>query len=1037
MIKYLLNRPIAVFMVFTAFFILGLVTYTNIPISLLPDIAIPEITVKISGKNTSARELENTSVRPIRQQLLQISSLRDIHSETRDGSAIIRLKFEYGANTDLAFIEVNEKIDLAMNYIPRTINRPRVVKASATDIPVFNLNLTLKNKKAFNKTVDNEFVNLCEFSESVIKRRIEQLPQVAMVDVTGIIKKQVMLIPNHNLQEISGISNGDIETALANNNVDPGSMTVRDGYYEYNIKFSTIVRTIEDIENIIIRKNGKIYRLKELASVSIVPEKETGMAFYNGKRAVVMEVIKQNNEKISSLQTEISKLTDDFKKKYPDIDFSVSQNQSVLLDYTISNLKQNLIIAFIFVCFVSAIFLKDVRTSIIISLNMIVSLVITFLFFYLFGVSLNMISLTGLVLASGMMIDNSIIVTDNIGQYRRKHFSIEHSCIKGTNEVIAPMLTSSFTTTSVFVPLIFLSGIAGALFFDQAFSVTVGLFVSYISGIIFLPICYKLIYSIKLPKEWLKRENEILNKPIKDSIFDTIYDKGTHWVFSHKALTIIVMIGIFPICVLLFWIIPKEKMPYITQTEMIVRIDWNDNIHLSENKDRVESLLRNLNSELPEHAAYLGQQQFLLNKEKEQTASETEIYMKAREVNDVPKLKKRVINYLAKNFPLAVVTISPVGNIFEQIFETGEPDLCVGLYPKSENDSISRDDIQEIENKIIKETYEKPTTTPFQMQMNLRIDREKLLLYNISYDEVYNVLKTAFKENEVAILRSYQQYLPIILGGEEKTVNEIIRNTLVKTSFNEQGKSFAVPLSDFITVTYSEDIKSIISGKQGEFIPLQFYGTKHPDKVIEKVKTDISKNNKWNIDFSGSFFSNKKMMNEMIVILMISILLMYFILAAQFENFVLPLIVLLEIPIDVTASLGLLIVLGHSLNLMSAIGIVVSAGIIINDSILKVDMMNKLRKTGMPIMDAIHESGRRRLKAILMTTFTSIICMSPLLFSYDIGSQLEKPLALGIIGGMVMGTPVSLFVVPLVYWFIYRKKVVKVNIPNSYRDNNA
>ena len=1026
MIKYLLQRPIAVFMTFTAFFILGLVTYMNIPISLLPDIAIPEITIKISGKNTSARELENTAVKPIRQQLLQIGSLRDIHSETRDGDAIIRLKFEYGANTDLAFIEVNEKIDLAMNYIPRTIERPRVVKASATDIPVFNLNLTLKDSKSLDKKDETGFINLCEFSENVIKRRIEQLPQVAMVDITGLIKKQVILIPNRNIQEISGITNSDIESALANNNIDPGSMTVRDGYYEYNIKFSTIVRSLEDIENILLRKNGKIYRLKELASVNMVPEKETGMAFYNGKRAVVMEVIKQNSEKISSLQTEVAKLTDDLKKKYPDIDFTVSQNQTVLLDYTISNLKQNLIIAFLFVCFVSAIFLKDVRTSIIISLNMIVSLVITFLFFYLFGVSLNMISLTGLVLASGMMIDNSIIVTDNISQYRRKHFSVENSCIKGANEVIAPMLTSSFTTTSVFVPLIFLSGMAGALFFDQAFSVTAGLFVSYISGIIFLPICYKLIYSVQLPKNWLKRETENLNKPIKDSVFDTIYDKGTHWVFSHKALTILLMIGMFPICVLLFWVIPKEKMPYITQTEMIVKIDWNDNIHLSENKDRVINLLKNLHGAMPEHAEYLGQQQFLLNKEKEQTASEAEIYIRASTVDDVPKLKHLISGFLSKNYPLAVVNIAPVGNIFERIFETGEPDLSVELYSKNEGDSVSRELIQNIEQKIEKSTHEKPTTVPFQMQMNLKIDRQKLLVYNVSYDEVYKVLKTAFKENEVATLRSYQQYLPIVIGGEEKTVNEIIANTLVKTSFDNQGISNAVPLSNFLTVSYSEDLKSIIAGKQGEFIPLQFFKTKHPEKIIEETKKNVLDNNRWNVDFSGSIFSNKQMINELIVILLISILLMYFILAAQFENFVLPLIVLLEIPIDITAALGLLLVLGHSLNLMSAIGIVVSAGIIINDSILKVDMMNQLRKSGLPIMEAIHESGRRRLKAILMTTFTSIICMSPLLFSFDIGSQLEKPLALGIIGGMVMGTPVSLFVVPLVYWFIYRKKEVKV-----------
>jgi len=637
-----------------------------------------------------------------------------------------------------------------------------------------------------------------------------------------------------------------------------------------------------------------------------------------------------------------------------------------------------------------------------------------------------MISLTGLVLASGMMIDNSIIVTDNINQYRRKHFSIENSCIKGTNEVIAPMLTSSFTTTSVFVPLIFLSGIAGALFFDQAFSVTVGLFVSYISGIIFLPICYKLIYSIKLPKNWLKKENERLRKPLKDSIFDKIYDSGTHWIFSHKTLTMIIMICVFPLCAVLFWVIPKEKMPYITQNEMIVKIDWNDNIHLSENKDRVETLIKSLNGALPEHAVYLGQQQYLLNKEKEQTASEAEIYMKAFHVEDIPNLKQRVTNYLAKNYPLAAVTVSPVGNIFERIFETGEPDLSVELYTKNESSPVSRENIDKIERKILNDTKEKPTATPFLLQMNLKIDREKLLLYNVSYDEVYNVLKTAFKENQVAVLRSYQQYLPIILSGEERTVNEIITNTLVKTSSYDQGKPSAIPLSNFLTVAYSEDLKSIIAGKQGEYVPLQFYNTKYPEKIIQKIKSDASVSKSWNVDFSGSFFSNKKMISELIVILLISILLMYFILAAQFENFVLPLIVLLEIPIDVTASLGLLIVLGHSLNLMSAIGIVVSAGIIINDSILKVDMMNQLRKTGIPLMDAIHESGRRRLKAILMTTFTSIICMAPLLFSNDIGSQLETPLALGIIGGMVIGTPVSLFVVPLVYWFIYRKKEVNV-----------
>ena len=214
MVKFLLQRPIAVLMAFTACFIVGLVTYFTIPVSLLPDIAIPEITIQVSGQNTSARELENTVVKPIRQQLMQVAALRDIHSETRDGAGIIRLSFDFGTNTDLAFIEVNEKIDAAMNYLPREIERPRVIKASATDIPVFCLNLTLK-------TDDSEaaFLDLCQFAETVIKRRIEQLPEVAMVDITGMLKRQLQIVPDMKMLEMAGFRLNAMETALNSNNI--------------------------------------------------------------------------------------------------------------------------------------------------------------------------------------------------------------------------------------------------------------------------------------------------------------------------------------------------------------------------------------------------------------------------------------------------------------------------------------------------------------------------------------------------------------------------------------------------------------------------------------------------------------------------------------------------------------------------------------------------------------------------------------------------------------------------------------------------
>ncbi|MDR0385676.1 MAG: efflux RND transporter permease subunit [Prevotellaceae bacterium] len=1027
MFRYFIQRPTSVMMVFTAFFILGIITYMNIPVSLLPDIAIPEITVQISGQNASARELENTAVRSVRQQLMQVSRLRDIRSETRDGNAIIFLTFEYGTNTDLAFIEVNEKIDAAMNNLPREFERPRVIKASATDIPVFNLNLTLRSDINFEHTDISKFIELSEFAETVIRRRFEQLSQVAMIDISGMMKRQVLISPDRVSMEISGITLADIESALNNNNVEPGSMTVRDGYFEYVIRFSSILRTIEDIRNIYIRKNDRIYQLKDFAKVETAPEKEKGMAIYNGKRAIVLSVIKQSEENMSNMQKAMNGEVERFRHDFPEIEFNISQNQTELLDYTISNLQQNMILAFIFVFLISVIFLKDSRLSLIIGLGLFISLVISLLFFYLFHISLNVVSLTGLILASGNMIDNSIVVGDNIGQHRLKS-PLPEACATGTKEIAIPMLSSALTNISVFAPLIFLSGMAGAIFFDQAFSVTVGLLVSYITGIVFIPVFYKIIYSVRTPRIFRKKktpatsENPPEKKEEKESLAFRLYDIGINWVFSHKTVTFTIIILTFPACFWLFMIIPKEKMPDINQSEVLIQIDWNQNIHLQENYERCLDLSKMLAEITEENSALTGQQQFLLSREKEQTSSESEFYTRTKTAKEIPLLKEKVTEYISKKYPDALVTFAPMGTIFEKIFSTGEADLVVEYYTTNKARETGANIIRNLERKIEKITGETPVGNSFQHQLNLRIDREKLLLYNIPYDLISRTLRTAFKENKFATLRSQQQYLPIILGDDEKTVQEIIDETLIEVSQNNDKSRNKLALSTFVSVTRSEDLKTIVAGKAGEYVPFYYYETDNPEKIIETVSQDNIKDMEWDADFSGTFFSNKKMINEMIVILFISVLLMFFILSSQFENFKQPLIILFEIPIDITFALGLLYVTGHSLNLMSAIGLVVTSGIIINDSILKVDVMNQLRKEGYSLMDAIHEAGRRRLKAIIMTSLTSIVCMIPLLFTSDLGSQLEKPLAVATIGGMIMGTPVSLFVVPMIYWLIYRKK---------------
>lgn len=1029
MVKFLLERPIAVLMAFTAAFLVGLVVYFALPVSLLPDIAIPEITVQMSGNNLSARELENSVVSPVRRQMLQIGGLKDLRSTTRDGNGVIRLSFEFGTNTDLAFIEVNEKIDAVMGSLPKDIERPKAIKASATDIPVLYLNLSLKKDRPYGACDEEAFLQMGEVADNIIRRRIEQLPQVAMADVTGAPGHILQIVPEPDKMAMLGLTVDDVESILSQNNVEPGSMVVRDGYYEYNVRVSSILRTPEDVQQIYLKKNDRIIQLKDFCRVEVTAAREEGCSLVNGKRAVSMAIIKQADENMDDMKRELQKVVDYFSRLYPNIEFTINRNQTELLDYTISNLQQNLTLGFLFILVVAVLFLGDIKSPVVIGISMVVSVVVSFLLFYLFHVSMNIISLSGLILAVGMMIDSAIIVTENISQWRERGYSLKRACAKGTSEMITPMLSSSLTTVAVFFPLVFMSGMAGALFFDQAFSVTAGLLVAYVVSILLLPVLYYLFtrWGIR-GKGWVSRK---FSSPLKERWFDAFYDRGIAWVFGHKKWSLAVVLLTVPLCVFFFYFIRKERMPEVDQLELVMSVEWNENIHVDENVRRVNELQREAGARVVEHAAYVGIQDYMLDSSKDLASSEAELYFKTEDSGDVVSLQTALREWMSGHYPRAVVKFAPPGTIFEKLFVTAEPDIVAQLHVKNRQRGIDMHELASLTDTLEHVTGVNIERPALQKQFDILIDREKLLLYDIAFGEVVNLLRTSFKENSVSTLRSFQQYLPIHIVGDEKTVNEVLEETLLplpkkRSTDGESQTAYSpdayIPLQELVGIYQGEDLKEIVAGKNGEYVPVNFYQVEDAGRLMKQVKREIDRWENWETEFAGSFFSNEQMMQEMVVILCVSILLMYFILAAQFESFLQPLIVLTEIPVDVAFALLVLWLCGYTLNLMSAIGIIVTCGIIINDSILKLDTINKLRASGIPLEEAIHEAGRRRLRAIVMTSLTTILAMVPLLFSFDMGSELQKPLSVAMIGAMVIGTLVSLFIVPLFYWFIYRSK---------------
>ena len=352
MLRSLIRRPIAVTMCVIALLVLGIISTRYIPVSLMPNIDIPRITVQMNGPGMSAQEVDKTLIGPMGRQLMQVGGLKDIRSESKMDGGSITMTFEPGSNMSLLFIEVNEKVDRAMNYMSDDVERPKVMKASAMDIPAMYLDIKLKNQKNKEtaRNADVKFAQLGKFARNVVSHRIEQIPQTAMVDVSGTIGTEIICIPNKEKMAALGITTSDIERAISDNNITLGALSIVDGIFRYSIHFDSQILNKEDIENIYINYHDRLLQLKELCKVEEVVSTRNGLVRNTNDNAVTLAIIKQNDAQMSDLQESMNTLVEQLSDEYPDIEFQLTRDQTQLLSYSINNLEGNLIVGAILAC---------------------------------------------------------------------------------------------------------------------------------------------------------------------------------------------------------------------------------------------------------------------------------------------------------------------------------------------------------------------------------------------------------------------------------------------------------------------------------------------------------------------------------------------------------------------------------------------------------------------------------------------------------------------------------------------------------------
>lgn len=1007
MLKQLIHRPIAVSMVVLALAIIGVLSTRQLPVSLMPDIDIPQITVHASYPGASVRQVESKVTGPLRGQLAQVPGLKSLSSESRMDASTVKLTFEPGADMDLLFIEVGEKIDRTMSWLPKEMERPKVMKASAMDIPAFFLDISLKDSLAN----DNRFVQLSQFAQSVIRKRIEQLPQTAMVDVSGTEGSEIVLTPRPERMEALGISPQNIEQAIKARDITLTSLSIVDGIYRYNIHFDAALLTDDDIRDIILTHDDRLLRLGDLCDVEHRPNGNgNGLIRHNGRRAVTMAVVKQPQAKMEDLQAGIDTLMAELRTEFPDIAFDLTRDQTQLLTYSMDNLKANFLLGALLACLVLFVFMRSVRLPLLIIVSIPLSLILTLLSFYILNISLNVISLSGLILGVGMIVDNSIIVIDNIRQ-RLQREELDVAVVKGAKEVFMPMLSSVLTTCSVFVPLIFLSGTAGELFYDQAIAVTIALFSSLLVAVLVIPVYFRLFF----------RKAKITERKGSDRLM-AVYSAVLKFTFRHAALMMVVFVGAVTGSVFLFEALRKEQLPDMPHEDTMMTIDWNLGISEQENDRRVMELLGTLDTTLQTSTAMVGAQAFLLSHTEDITSTEAVVYMKFGSEEQRLRAEKHLTQTLSERWPRAGVKYETVGSLLDMVFRSDESRLTILL----QNNNGGRPSVAQARTFVdsLRSAFPHLSVQPVVADKTIeyKAHLEHMAVYGVTYDQLLQVLRERVGQRRVFSISDGAAMVPVVINDAIPDKSAVLASTI-----NANGTT--IPLHLLVKTGEGEDFKRLNSGQSGDYYPINL---DCDDQTARKVmdwaqdftgRDEVRKESlKLQTSFMGDYFTSRQLVQELLIVLSVALALLYFILAAQFESLVQPLIILSEMVLDVALVFLMLWAMDESLNLMSMIGLVVMAGIVINDSILKVDTINRLRRSGAPTLTAIVKAGHKRLRPIIMTSLTTILAILPLLSRADMGSALQYPLSLTLVVGMVVGTMVSLFFVPLVYYMIYKRR---------------
>jgi len=1031
--KTVVNKPTTVFIIFLLLIGLGLFAFINLHVDLYPEISPPYIVVYTSYTGAGPEEVERTITRRIEAALATVSSLEEVTSTSSKGTSMVIMEFTYGTDLADATNSVRDALERIRRILPTGAEAPMIFKFDPSMIPIMGLTIV------GNRSPEE----LREIAENTIIPRIEQTPGVATATINGGREKIIKVeIPQSRL-EAYNLTVTQIMQMLALNNTQTAAGTITEQGMSYILTTMGEYKSLEEIRNTVISYQGgglvngrplprSVY-LRDLANVYEGYRDQTSTVLVNGSPSVMMSVQKQSGK--NSVQT-----ARDLRKRLvriqrdipPDLTISERFNTTDIIENSIDQVTSTALSGAVLAVLILFLFLRSIKPTVIIGLAIPVSIIITIMLMYFAGLTLNLMTLAGLVLGIGMLVDNSIVILENIYHYREKGAKLKPAAILGTSEMLVAIISSTLTTICVFAPLVMfrnLLGMGGEMFSGLAFTVVISLSVSLFVALFLVPV----LSSHYLPL--VTRKQQVLTGPLAGidariggffSWLDEKYRRAVRKVLKHKLMVILVLLGLFVgSIVVAIKIVGWEFMPQQEQDSVSI----SATLPMGTSLDQTEAILQQLQGIVEREidnsvykdlilnagggnmfgggGSHSGSLRISLVDYKERT-------MSAKEIED--KLRSHF-----NEFPGVALS-------FRGGFGGGMGGTPVDVVLRTD-DLVKGKAIAERISELIKEKIPEATDPSIDLQdglpqIEIEIDRDKLYTLGLNTRTVGNEIKAAVDGIVATQYKSSGNDYDVVLILAE--ADRSTRPALDQIFINSQI-SGRVPLSSFATYREGTGPITIRRENQNRVIHItagMAKGTKL-NELSEKVRTVITAGIPAEEDvlitFGGDTAELAEMMMTFILILAVAAFLVFGIMASLFESFRDPFIIIFTIPLSVIGIVFIYLITGTVFNILTAVGLLVLMGVIVNNGIILVDYINLLRQRGLPLIDACVEAAGNRLRPILMTTLTTILGLMPMAFFPGEGSEMVAPIGKTVLGGLAFGTLMTLFLMPTLYAIINRR----------------